>query len=151
MQCVSYPGVCSSCGKGLSRKEVVDAVVLDVTGWRAVQHEIRRCRKFGCPLNYASVAHNFVCTEKQYVFSWEEEEEENMDFFFLTVSFGMTISWLRQFSRRLIYHRASFAGEAQIHLLEAIGLGKKDIVPAKAKAKLLRAWMLWRLVTWQSF
>ena len=45
----------------------------------------------------------------------------------------------------------SFAGEAQIHLLEAIGLGKKDIVPAKAKAKLLRAWMLWRLVTWQSF
>ena len=106
MQCVSYPGVCSSCGKGLSWKEVVDAVVLDVTGWRAVQHEIRRCRKFGCPLNYASVAYNFVCTEKQYVFSWEEEE--NMDFFFLTVSFGVTISWLRQFSRRLIYHWASF-------------------------------------------
>ena len=147
MEEIRYDGACSVCGRKLSKKETVIASVLDVCGWLQVKHDIMRCRNFECSLNCAAVAYNFVCSGSEYVFSWGQEE--CMQYFFLTYAFGVSIRWLRQFSRRLIFQWSSFAGEAKVHFLEAVGLGKSDIVPDKAKLKLLRAWMLWRLVTWQ--
>ena len=69
-----------------------------------------------------------------------------MKVFFLWSSWGVTTLWLRQMSRRLVHHFASFQGEAKVHLQEARYADSLSAVPCRADLKMMRAWIVWRAV-----
>lgn len=147
---VGAPGPCGWCGFSLSRRRAISASVLDVNGWRAVQHVIRRCQNKECPRVGKEVGYNFFVKKRcvNMIFEWQHSEP--MEYFFISKKCGFTTAYLRQLSRRVVFQHVSFESESQVHALEALAQEQSDMVPAKAKAKILRGWLLWRLVSWLS-
>lgn len=105
-----------------------------------------RCRNSGgCTLQGKRIWHNFVAKDKQE-HTWAWPPTENLPFFFLWTTWGVSTRWLRQMSQRLVHHFASFQGEAAVHRSEAAYEGDLAVVPDRADLKLLRAWIVWRVL-----
>lgn len=152
---VSFPGCCQArgCGGKLApntrQGAAVQAKVLDVDGWRRVQHVPVRCHRRSCNLKDKLVYHNYIAAASEdgkHQHLWVWPEGRNLQFFFVAKTWGVTVRWLRQFSRRLVHHFASFRGEAKVHFAEAKHEGKTADIPDQAHLKLFRAWIYWRLV-----
>ena len=151
---VSFPGCCPArgCGGKLTPHmwsgAAVEARVLDVDGWRRVQHNPVRCQKQSCSLKGKLIYYNYVTSSKdsRHQHMWVWPSDHSLKFLFLGRTWGVTVRWLRQFSRRLIYHFASATGEAKVHFAEAKEQGKTADVPDQAHLKIFRAWIFWRLV-----
>lgn len=144
MKEIAYLGACPSCGGALSEKRSVQASLLDTGGWEPVKHHILRCRNRSCVNRNRSVGYNYINAGDEKVaalnFLWDVDDE--MAFFFVHPSWGVTVSWLRQFSRRACWQWASFKSEAQVHSRTA----DKTVVPSRSDLKLQRSWCLWRVV-----
>ena len=69
-----------------------------------------------------------------------------MKYFFVMRTWGVSTAWLQQMSRRLVTQFGSFTGEAKVHWAAAQDTEQSHVVPGKSYLKLLRAWLLWRLV-----
>lgn len=110
---------CPACGCELHpyAQEVVTAAVLDVSGWKTMFHEPLRCRHSTCALRRKRIWHNFIAMTAS-AHEWVWPSGRNMQCFFLCSGLGVTTAWLRQMSRRLVHHYASFSGEAAVHLAE---------------------------------
>ena len=79
----------------------VRAAVLFPHGWEPMEHRSQRCSKKVCTQFRKLVWHNYVSdTNGVHRFCWPANT--NMQFFFLSASWGVSTSWLRQFSRRLV-------------------------------------------------
>lgn len=147
MQEVSYPGVCPACGEEVAQKpdEAVKGLVLDVGGWVEVWHVPKRCRRGECNLAEKRIFHNYVADGKtDHLWIWPNGKK--LPYFFLYARWGVSAAWLRQMSRRLVTHFASFRGEAKTHRAEAKDMGLLHCIPDKAHLKLFRAWLVWRLI-----
>ena len=130
---------------GIQCCEAVNAMVLDVGGWRLVEHTPARCLRDGCKLERKRVWYNFIAVSRQE-HNWLWPQGNTLAFFFTHAQWGVTVAWLRQMSRRLVHRFASFRGEAKIHLAEAKDCGLDQHIPTKANLKLFRVWLLWRAV-----
>ena len=143
---VMYPGPqCPCCHGNLTPfgRNVV-ARVLRPTGWDRVVHQPVRCRNPRCERVDKYIWHNYVAMGgRSRLWTWPDEE---LEYFFVCASWGVTTAWLRQMSQRIVHHFASFAGEAAVHKEEARRNGHLTAVPPKAAKKLLHAWLFWRLV-----
>lgn len=146
MERLQSPGPCTSCGFPLRRKKCVQASILDVTGWRSVNHVILRCRNAACDRREWQVGHNFYVPKRQRTMMVEWTGAQPMQFWFTSAQLGFTTAYLRQLSRRVALQHVSFESESRVHLLEAMAQGNADVVPANSKAKIFRGWILWRLV-----
>lgn len=140
-------GCCPTCSKKMlaHSAEATLASVLSPLGWRQVQHTPLRCRNSRCERQGKLVWYNFLSSSEAALWHWPPSDQV-MEYFFIRPSWGVTTSWLRQMSRRLVHHFASFRGEAAVHLAEAAERAASDIVPDKSHLKILKAWLLWRLV-----
>ena len=152
MEEVACPEPCCFCGFPLQRKRSITATVLDVTGWRPVHHVVQRCGNRDCPRWRREVGYNF-CQEgtmrcRRWFFQWSGATP--MAFWFISGQCGFTVKYLRQLSRRLALQHLSFESEARVHCEEAHLDGLADMIPAKAPQKIMRGWILWRLVPRQS-
>lgn len=125
-------------------QEATEATVLDAGGWVKMLHVPVRCRRNKyCAWHGQRVWHNFAALSKgQHEWAWPHDEE--MHVFFMWQGWGVTTAWLRQMSRRLVHHFASFCGEAAVHAGEASYLDDITPPPARADLKLMRAWVVWR-------
>ena len=134
------------CGGSLQPKnnEAVTMSVLDVGGWRQVHHMPFRCRGASCCWREKRAWHNYWVEGNAAWWWWLAGHA--MKYFFTCHGWGVTTARLRQMSRRLVHHYASFRGEAAVHCAEAEDQGLGHIVPAKAHLKLFYSWILWRLV-----
>ena len=89
--------------------------------------------------------HNFIAKDRQeHMWAWPPGAE--LPFFFLWSGWGVSARWLRQMSRRLVHHFASFQGEASVHRAEAAYQGDLAVAPNRADLKMLRSWIIWRVV-----
>ena len=146
---IQYPlARCPGCSKPVYpySQVAVTAAVLDTGGWKQMLHIPVRCRDTGaCPWGGKRIWHNFISESKtEHFWTWPTEQE--LGVFFLWSDWGVTTAWLRQMARRVVHHFASFAGEAAVHRAEAAFTGSAGMVPAKAGAKLFRAWIVWRAI-----
>ena len=146
---VQYPTLqCPGCSSQLFpfKQEAIKAKVLDCSGWTWQTHVPLRCRNLeGCAWQGKRVWHNYVAVSRaQHTWVWPADQE--MKVFYLWNDWGVTTAWLRQMSRRLVHHFASFHGEAAVHAAEAKFSGELAAVPPKAPLKLMRAWIVWRAV-----
>ena len=89
--------------------------------------------------------HNFIAHSKTK-HAWQWQPDAHMHAFFLWSGWGVTTQWLRQMARRLVHHFASFQGEAKVHRAEAVYQGNPSVVPYRADLKMMRAWLMWRVV-----
>jgi len=129
----------------VNRWAATEAKVLDVDGWKTVKLVPVRCWRSGCSIKNKMVYYNYVAmSKKEHVWCWPYNQ--TMKYFFVANDWGVSVRWLQQMSRRLVYHFASFRGEAKVHEAEAKVQGQTHLVPDKAHLKLLHAWLLWRLV-----
>eukprot|EP00435_Cladocopium_sp_Y103_P009541 s3136_g2.t1 len=148
---VAAPGPCGWCGFPLSRKCRVAASILDAGGWHVADHQIRRCRNRDCDRFGKEIGYNYVVEKRGGSMILEWEGDLPMKYFFISRNCGFTTAYLRQLSRRVAFQHVSFENEARVHELEAMAQGQQQIVPYKAKQKIFRAWVLWRLVSCQQF
>lgn len=140
------PSRCADCGCSLATYRTVQATVLDVSGWRAIRHRLMICWRLTCSRYRVVVGYNFITGSaygRRHMF---EHHGEAMKYFFISLRVAVTVEWLRQFSRRILFHYASFEGEAKVHRLEALVQRNLEDVPKNSKRLILRAWFLWRLV-----
>ena len=146
---VQHPTLqCPGCSDKLFpfKQEAVRARVLDCGGWTWQVHMPLRCRNVeGCAWQGKRIWHNYIAVGKtQHTWAWPVDKE--MKVFFLWSDWGVTTAWLRQMSRRMVHHFASFRGEAAVHVAEAKFSGDPSVVPPKSSLKLMRAWIVWRAV-----
>lgn len=148
MEELQYPGPCPACGEDMHPfpGKAYVASILDVDGWRQVKHTPLRCRRKACAQKDREVFHNYTAKGKT-TREWVWPAEATMHFFFVAGCWGVSVRWLRQMSRRLVVHYASFRGEAKVHAAAARDEGLTNIVPDKVHMKLFRSWFLWRLAT----
>ena len=144
---VQFPKTsCPRCSGKLSEymQEATEAIVLDVGGWVKMLHVPVRCRRNrSCVWHSKRIWHNFAAVSKvQHEWAWPADEK--MAVFFMWQGWGVTTAWLRQMSRRLVHHFASFSGEAAVHASEATHLGDVAPPPFRADLKLMQAWIVWR-------
>ena len=59
---------------------------------------------------------------------------------------GVSMSWLHQMHRRMLFQFATFQGEAEVHFYEERARGVSNLVPNEARLKLWKAWLLWRFL-----
>jgi hypothetical protein len=141
---------CMKCNRDmqLCTWRTVTAAVLDVDGWRQVEHVARRCRNAKCSEEGVYIWYNFcsrTLNGKECHF-WHWVAGHELAYFFLTQNWGVTTAWLRQFTQRLVRHFASFTGEAAVHRAAALRVKAAHIVPQESQKKLKRAWFAWRVV-----
>ena len=91
---------CSSCGTRLSSSRAVTASVLYPHGWEQRQHRSKRCLKSSCSLFCKRVWHNYLADKNGHWFHWRSPQA--MEYFFLSHTWCVSTSWLRQISRRLV-------------------------------------------------
>ena len=145
----TFPGsACLCCGGALRPfwQKAVVAKVLGPSGWSPMRHIPVRCRNHAaCERADKAVWHNYTAVGKSNrLWTWPADEE--LRFFFIVSSWGVTTAWLRQMSQRILHHFASFAGEAAVHEASARRDEDSSRGPPLAKTKLKAAWLLWRLV-----
>ncbi len=140
-QTVSYPGpVCPDCGRPrrLFRQKAAKAMVLDTDGLRQLTHVPSRCQAAACPARGRLLWGNFHCGPGGARL-WRSPAKSLPQFFMVTPRFGVTLAWYRQFSRRLIFHQASFEGEANVHKSPLLSVGRLS-------KNLLKAWLAMRVL-----
>lgn len=94
--------VCGGCGGSLRLMECFHASVLFPDGWQVVRHRAKRCYNKTCTWHKNRVFYNFVAMSKtRHDFFWHPESGV-LSYFFVCCSWGVTTSWLRQMSRRLV-------------------------------------------------
>lgn len=82
--------------------ECFHASVLFPDGWQVVRHRAKRCYNKTCTWHKNRVFYNFVAMSKtRHDFFWHPESGV-LSYFFVCCSWGVTTSWLRQMSRRLV-------------------------------------------------
>ena len=133
---------CFACNRTLGRREdkARGALVLSTEGFRQARHVPGRCRAQDCPYRDKHTWATFVvCGRGKYV--WPSGARILPDCIMLLPSFGVTLTWYRQFSWRLATQHVSFESEASVHTLPA-GWGSVH----RVSKKLRDAWFRLRLL-----
>lgn len=105
---------CSSCGTRLSSSRAVTASVLYPHGWEQRQHRSKRCLKSSCSLFGKRVWHNYLADKNGHWFHWRSPQA--MEYFFLSHTWCVSTSWLRQISHRLV----CFSLQEMVNFLHAL-------------------------------
>ena len=88
----SLSHVCGGCGGSLRHDEC----------FQVVRHRAKRCNNKTCTWHNKRVFYNFVAMSKtRRDFFWHPESGV-LSYLFVCCSWGVTTSWLRQMSRRLV-------------------------------------------------
>jgi hypothetical protein len=143
---VGYPGPsCPGCQRPRHsfRQKGCLAAVVDVQGIRRVNHVPSRCQAAQCPLRGKLLWANFSAGVKGARL-WKSPQRALPRVFMLTPRFGVSLAWYQQFSRRLLFHQASFEGEANVHKNAMLSVGR-------VSRNLIKSWMTMRILErmWQ--
>ena len=128
---------CPTCASTMTRHHTCPCHILTAQGLVTAKHVAMRCLAKGCANRRKFVWSNFLAKNKgDHVWTGGSQRQ---DVAMVTPHFGVTWQWQKQFSRRILHHRASFQGESLVHDLAAAGLehGNERIAEAWCKLQLL--------------
>ena len=130
--------------RSLKTIEKVQTVVLGTKRWKQRWHMPVCCQRQQCPLARKRNWHNYVAHSRtEHLWAWPANQK--LHAFFLWSDWRVTTAWLRQISKRLVSHFASFEGEAPVHKAEAALFGGEDISHTQNWKRIFRAWIVWRV------
>lgn len=141
---ICHRPACMACGRTMSHSHSTQCHVLTPDGLQVARHVAQRCWARHCVARGHVVWSNFVARAKGKHY-WCDGSAKP-DIAMLTPRFGVTWSWHAQFTRRILYHHASFLGESLVHNLASAGLkkGRLWIANAWLKLQLLPKWQRMR-------